>query len=61
MEGINTPFVIDEHTAIVMTDPQNDFLSENGLGWGAFGENIQKNGTVEETCMLPTKAKPSIK
>ena len=38
MEGINTPFVIDEHTAIVMTDPQNDFLSENGLGWGAFGE-----------------------
>ena len=46
MEGINTPFVIDEHTAIVMTDPQNDFLSENGLGWGAFGENIQKNGTV---------------
>ena len=47
MEGINTPFVIDEHTAIVMTDPQNDFLSENGLGWGAFGENIQKNGTVE--------------
>ena len=47
MEGINTPFVIDEYTAIVMTDPQNDFLSENGLGWGAFGENIQKNGTVE--------------
>ena len=47
MEGINTPFVIDGHTAIVMTDPQNDFLSENGLGWGAFGENIQKNGTVE--------------
>ena len=44
MEGINTPFVIDEHTAIVMTDPQNDFLSENGLGWGAFGENIQKYG-----------------
>ncbi len=36
MEGINTPFVIDEHTAIVMTDPQNDFLSENGLGWGAL-------------------------
>lgn len=23
MEGINTLFVIDEHTAIVMTDPQN--------------------------------------
>lgn len=46
MNGIETPFVIDKHTAIVMTDPQNDFLSEKGLGWGAFGENITKNGTV---------------
>lgn len=40
-------FIIDEHTAIVMTDPQNDFLSEQGKGWGLFGENITKNGTVE--------------
>lgn len=40
-------FVIDEHTAIVMTDPQNDFLSKDGKGWGLFGENITKNGTVE--------------
>ncbi len=47
MKGIETPFVIDKHTAVVMTDPQNDFLSEKGLGWGAFGENITKNGTVE--------------
>lgn len=40
-------FVIDEHTAIVMTDPQNDFLSEKGKGWGLFGKNVTKNGTVE--------------
>lgn len=40
-------FVIDEHTAIVMTDPQNDFLSKKGKGWGLFGQNITKNGTVE--------------
>ncbi|WP_455591125.1 isochorismatase family protein [Bacteroides sp.] len=40
-------FMIDEHTAIVMTDPQNDFLSKQGKGWGLFGENITKNGTVE--------------
>ena len=40
-------FIIDEHTAIVMTDPQNDFLSEKGKGWGLFGENITRNGTVE--------------
>ena len=47
MKGIETPFVIDKHTAIVMTDPQNDFLSEKGLGWGAFGENVTKNKTVD--------------
>mgnify|MGYP003045065921 FL=1 len=40
-------FIIDEHTAIVMTDPQNDFLSEEGKGWGLFWDNITKNGTVE--------------
>lgn len=40
-------FVIDRNTAIVMTDPQNDFLSEKGKGWGLFGENIKKNGTVQ--------------
>lgn len=40
-------FVIDGHTAIVMTDPQNDFLSPKGKGWGLFGANITKNGTVE--------------
>lgn len=40
-------FIIDEHTAIVMTDPQHDFLSMDGKGWGLFGENITKNGAVE--------------
>ena len=45
-------FFIDEHTAIVMTDPQNDFLSEKGKGWGLFGENITKNGTVEHLLQI---------
>ncbi len=40
-------FVIDEHTAIVITDPQNDFLSPKGVAWGVVGESVTKNNTVE--------------
>ena len=40
-------FVIDETTAIVITDPQNDFLSPAGVAWGVVGESVTKNGTVE--------------
>ena len=40
-------FVIDEVTAIVITDPQNDFLSPNGVTWGVVGESVTKNNTVE--------------
>jgi nicotinamidase-related amidase len=40
-------FTIDETTAIVITDPQNDFLSPQGVTWGIVGESVQKNGTVE--------------
>jgi len=40
-------FVIDETTAIVITDPQNDFLSPQGVTWGVVGENVTKNNTVE--------------
>ncbi len=50
--GSEKNFVIDEHTAIVMTDPQNDFLSKDGKGWGLFGENITKNGTVEHLLQI---------
>lgn len=34
-------------TAIVITDPQNDFLSPEGVTWGVVGESITANGTVE--------------
>lgn len=33
-------------TAIVITDPQNDFLSPQGVTWGLVGESVEKNGTV---------------
>lgn len=40
-------FKFDNTTAIVITDPQNDFLSEKGVAWGAVGENVKANGTIE--------------
>jgi len=41
-------FAIDPgSTAIVITDPQNDFLSPQGVTWGVVGESITKNSTVE--------------
>ena len=40
-------FVIDSNTAIVITDPQNDFLSPKGVTWGVVGESVTKNNTVE--------------
>lgn len=39
-------FVIDEHTAIVITDPQIDFLSEKGVTWGVVGKSVVENNTV---------------
>jgi len=40
-------FDIDEVTAIVITDPQNDFLSPSGVTWGVVGESVMANNTVE--------------
>lgn len=40
-------FIVDKTTAIVITDPQNDFLSPDGVTWGLVGESVTKNGTVK--------------
>ncbi|MGB3625534.1 MAG: hypothetical protein WA989_06895, partial [Henriciella sp.] len=39
--------VVPGETAIVVTDPQNDFLSPKGVTWGVVGQSITENGTVE--------------
>ena len=44
-------------TAIVVTDPQNDFLSPQGVTWGLVGESVQANGTVEHIKQLFSAAK----
>jgi biuret amidohydrolase len=36
-----------ENTALVITDPQNDFLSPKGVAWGVVGKSVEENNTVE--------------
>jgi len=35
------------NVAVVVTDPQNDFLSPQGVTWGVVGQNVTDNNTVE--------------
>ena len=50
--------VIDaRNTALVVTDPQNDFLSPYGVTWGLVGESVKANGTVEHIEQLFATAK----
>jgi nicotinamidase-related amidase len=35
------------NTALVITDPQNDFLSPEGVTWGVVGKSVEANNTVE--------------
>ena len=48
MALLNPGMEIDTaRTALVITDPQNDFLSPNGVTWGVVGESVVENNTVE--------------
>lgn len=40
-------FKVDQNTAIVITDPQNDFLSPDGATWGVVGQSVTENNTVD--------------
>ena len=48
-EGLPDPGVkfVKGHTAIVITDPQVDFLSPKGVTWHLVGKNVTENNTVE--------------
>ena len=39
-------------TALVVIDPQIDFLSEKGVSWAVFGASITENGTVDNIVQL---------
>ena len=45
-----------DRTALVITDPQRDFLSEDGVVWGVVGESVQENNTVEHLRQLMSVA-----
>ena len=44
-------------TALVITDPQNDFLSPKGVAWGVVGKSVTENNTVENIEALFKAAK----
>ncbi len=48
-----------ERTALVITDPQNDFLSPDGVAWGVVGESVTENNTVVNIDSLLKAAKDS--
>ena len=44
-------------TAVLVTDPQNDFLSEQGVTWQHVGDSVRENKTVENIERLFQAAK----
>jgi nicotinamidase-related amidase len=44
-------------TALVVIDPQVDFLSPKGVAWGAVGESVKQHNTVENIGRLFAGAK----
>jgi len=44
-------------TAVVITDPQNDFLSEKGVTWELVGDSVKENKTVENIERIVKAAK----
>ena len=59
MAGLPDPgMTVDvERSALVVTDPQNDFLSPDGVTWDVVGESVTENGTVDNIERLLKAAK----
>lgn len=49
--------IVQGRTALLVTDPQNDFLSPSGVTWGVVGANVEANGTVAHIDQLFAAAK----
>lgn len=49
--------ISSDKTALVVTDPQNDFLSPSGVTWGLVGRSVEQNKTVEHIEALFKAAK----
>ena len=49
--------IVPSQTALVVTDPQNDFLSSDGVAWDVVGESVTENDTVKHLEILMRTAK----
>jgi len=49
--------IVPGRTALLITDPQNDFLSPKGVTWGVVGKSVTDNNTVENIDSLFEAAK----
>jgi len=49
--------VVAGRTALLITDPQNDFLSPKGVTWGVVGKSVTDNNTVQNIESLLKAAK----
>ena len=49
--------LVADRTALLITDPQNDFLSPKGVTWGVVGKSVTDNNTVENIESLFKAAK----
>ena len=49
--------VVAGRTALLITDPQNDFLSPKGVTWGVVGKSVEENDTVANIGVLLKTAK----
>ena len=49
--------IVPGRTALLITDPQNDFLSPEGVAWGVVGKSVTENKTVENIDALFKAAK----
>ena len=46
-----------DHTAVFITDPQNDFISPGGAAWDLVGEEVKRDKVVEHQVELRKVAK----
>ena len=46
-------------TAVLVTDPQNDFLSEKGVTWQLVGDSVKENNTIENIDRILSPASPT--
>ncbi|MGD8826031.1 MAG: cysteine hydrolase [Myxococcales bacterium] len=53
----NPGFAVEKgKTAVVITDPQRDFLDKDGVVWGVVGQSVEANNTVEHLRQLLSAA-----